>query len=208
VGQAADVPRWSGSDEPVGVTDGLRIAGPADADAIDTLMKRSIASLFPAFYDERQTASSIIHIGSVDRMLLKDGTYFVIDEGEEIIACGGWSRRDKLYTGSGEGAQDARILDPATEPARIRAMFVRGDRARRGLGTRILEACVAAARREGYTRLALMATLPGLPLYRQFGFRIDEAVEIPMPDGVTIGGAAMSRPIDLPIDEADVDATG
>jgi GNAT superfamily N-acetyltransferase len=202
------MPPSAASEEPVGSSDGLRVAVPGDADAIDALMKVSIASLFPGFYDERQTASSIIHIGSVDRMLLEDGTYFVIDEGEEIIACGGWSRRDKLYTGSGEGAQDARILDPATEPARIRAMFVRGDRARRGLGTRILEACVAAARREGYTRLALMATLPGLPLYRQFGFRIDEAVEIPMPDGVTIGGAAMSRPIDLPIDEADVDATG
>lgn len=195
------MPPSTGSEASVGSDDGLRIAVPADAQAIDMLMKVSIASIFPAFYDERQTASSVVHIGSVDRMLLEDGTYFVIEEGEQIVACGGWSRRDKLYTGSGEGSEDARILDPATEPARIRAMFVRGDRARRGLGTRILEACVAAARREGYTRLALMATLPGLPLYRRFGFRVDEPVEITMPDGVSIGGAAMSRPIELPLDE-------
>lgn len=195
------MPPSTGSEASVGSDDGLRIAVPADAQAIDMLMKVSIASIFPAFYDERQTASSVVHIGSVDRMLLEDGTYFVIEEGEQIVACGGWSRRDKLYTGSGEGSEDARILDPATEPARIRAMFVRGDRARQGLGTRILEACVAAARREGYTRLALMATLPGLPLYRRFGFRVDEPVEITMPDGVSIGGAAMSRPIELPLDE-------
>ena len=117
-----------------------RLATVDDATAIDALMKASIADLFPAFYDARRTASSVIYVGHVDRMLIEDGTYFVIDEDESIIACGGWSRRDKLYTGSGEGATDARLLDPVTEPARVRAMFVRGDRTRRGLGTRILDA--------------------------------------------------------------------
>ena len=83
-------------------------------------------------------------------MLLADGTYFVLESGGELVACGGWSRRDKLYTGSGDGADDARLLDPATEPARVRAMFVRADWTRRGLGRRILEACEAAARDEGF----------------------------------------------------------
>jgi GNAT superfamily N-acetyltransferase len=182
--------------DPARPGDHLRLATAADATAIDALMKASIADHFPAFYDARQTASSVIHIGSVDRMLIEDGTYFVIEEGGELVACGGWSRRDKLYTGSGPGAADARLLDPATEAARVRAMFVRGDRARRGLGTRILEACEAAARGEGFRRLALMATLPGLPLYERFGFRLIERVEIPLPDGVSIGGASMDRPIE------------
>jgi GNAT superfamily N-acetyltransferase len=174
----------------------LRLATTDDLDAIDALMKRSIRDHFPLVYDARQTESSIRYIGAVDRMLVEDRTYFVIESDDGLVACGGWSRRDKLYTGSGESADDARLLDPATEPARVRAMFVRGDHARQGLGTRILVACEAAARAEGFRMLALMATLPGLPLYERFGFTILERVDIPMPDGVTIGGAAMEKRID------------
>lgn len=173
----------------------LRLATLADADAIDALMEASIRELFPRFYDAAQTDASVRYIGVVDRMLIEDGTYFVVEAGAEPVACGGWSRRDKLYSGSGEGASDARLLDPATEPARVRAMFVRADWTRRGLGTRILEACEAAARAEGFRTLALMATLPGVPLYERFGFRILERVQVPMPNGLSIGGASMDKPI-------------
>jgi len=120
----------------------------------------------------------------------------VLVAGGEIVACGGWSRRGKLYTGSGDADDDARLLDPTTEPARVRAMFVRHDWSRRGLGRRILEECEAAARREGFRQLALMSTMPGLPLYLAYGFQPLEDVEIPLPNGLTIAGVAMDRPID------------
>lgn len=74
-------------------------------------------------------------------------------------------------------------------------MFVRGDWTRRGLGTRILQACEAAARAEGYRTLALMATLPGEPLYARYGFREVERVDITMPDGRTLACVEMTRPI-------------
>jgi GNAT superfamily N-acetyltransferase len=174
----------------------LRVARPDDAEAIDALMKASIRDLFPAYYDVRQTASAIEHVGSVDRTLLTDGTYFVIEEdGEGIIACGGWSRRHKLYTGSGDAEDDDRLLDPATEAAHVRAMFVRGDRTRRGLRTLILEACEAAARREGFRELSLSATLPGIPLYARFGFVAVQPMRVRMPDGVEIDAVEMVRPI-------------
>jgi GNAT superfamily N-acetyltransferase len=174
----------------------LRLARLDEADAIDALMKASTAELFPHFYDAQQTAASVRYIASVDRTLIEDGTYFVIEAVGELVACGGWSRRDKLYTGSGEAAGDARLLDPAGEPARVRAMFVRADWTRRGLGTRILEACQAAARAERFRILALVATLPGLPLYEHYGFQVTERVEVRMPDGTTIAGAAMERPVE------------
>ena len=174
----------------------LRLARLDEADAIDALMKASTADLFPDFYDAKQTAASVRYIASVDRTLIEDGTYFLIEADGEPVACGGWSRRDKLYTGSGEGAGDARLLDPATEPARVRAMFVRPDWTRRGLGTRILEACQAAARAEGFGVLGLVATLPGLPLYERYGFVVTERVDVRMPDGTAIACAAMERPID------------
>jgi GNAT superfamily N-acetyltransferase len=174
----------------------LRLARLDEADVIDALMKSSTADLFPHFYDSQQTAASVRYIARVDRTLIEDGTYFVIEADSELVASGGWSRRDKLYTGSAEAAGDVRLLDPATEPARVRAMFVRADWTRRGLGTRILEACQAAAKAEGFRTLALVATLPGLPLYEHFGFVVTERVEVRMPDGTAIACAAMERPVD------------
>jgi GNAT superfamily N-acetyltransferase len=159
-------------------------------------MHRSILDLFPGFYDERQTASGARYIAEPDLDLIGDGTYFVHEADGEIVACGGWSRRDKLYTGSGEAAGDARLLDPGTEPARVRAMFVRSDWTRRGIGRAILDACRDAARLDGFTRMALMATLPGEQLYRAYGFRETGRVMIPMPDGVELAGVAMEREID------------
>ena len=95
----------------------------------------------------------------------------MIEADDGLVACGGWSRRGKLYTGSGDAADDDRIIDPATEGARVRAMFTRPDRTRQGLGTRILEACEAAAKAEGFRFLILVATLAGVPLYEHYGFR-------------------------------------
>lgn len=173
----------------------IRAAIPEDSDTIDELMKVATRDLFPSFYDAAQTASSVRYIAAVDLTLLTDGTYFVLENVGELVACGGWSRRGKLYTGSGPATDDTRIIDPATEPARVRAMFVRPDWTRRGLGTRILEACQAAAKAEGFKSLALMATLPGVPLYERFGFQLRERVQIPFPDGTSIGGALMDKPI-------------
>jgi GNAT superfamily N-acetyltransferase len=173
----------------------LRVATSADADAIDALMKASIRSIFPLVYDARQTASAERFISSVDRQIIADGTYYVIEEDGELIACGGWSRRNKLYTGSGNKEADDRLIDPATEGARVRAMFVRGDKTRRGLGTQILEACESAARAEGFADMVLMATMPGVPLYERFGFVITRRATITMPDGVTLAGAEMTRPV-------------
>jgi GNAT superfamily N-acetyltransferase len=175
-----------------------RLARAADAPALSELMRASILELFPRFYDERQTASAAVHVGHLDMTLVEDGTYFVHEAAGEIVACGGWSRRDKLYTGSGDADEDARLLDPRTEPARVRAMFVRGDWTRRGLGRAILDACERAARDEGFRTLALMATLPGEPLYRAFGFRELGRSMVTMPDGVSIECVAMERPVTTP----------
>ena len=172
------------------------MATPDDAPAIDALMKASGAALFPAFYDEEQTASAVRYVAEVDAMLLADGTYFVIEAGDEMIACGGWSRRDRLYTGSGDSIDDARMLDPAREPARVRAMFVRGDWTRRGLGIRILEACESAAKAEGFRRLVLGSTLSGLPLYLAYGFQRVEDFDVTLSDGVTLPGVSMEMSID------------
>jgi GNAT superfamily N-acetyltransferase len=172
-----------------------RVAVPADIEPIAALMRASVLDLFPRFYDAAQTASAALYIARLDRQLIQDATYFVHEAEGEIVACGGWSRRGRLHAGATEAPGDERLLDPRTEPARVRAMFVRADWTRRGLGRAILEACERAARAEGFSRLALMATLPGEPLYRASGFRETARPMLTLPDGVVVEGVTMERPI-------------
>jgi GNAT superfamily N-acetyltransferase len=174
----------------------LRIATLDDEEAVECLMKESGEVLFRRYYDERQAASAVRFVCEADPLLLRDGTYFVLESDGEMVACGGWSRRDRIHTGSGDSDDDARVLDPATEPARVRAMFVRADWTRRGLGRRILEECEAAARREGFRQLILNATLPGVPLYAAYGFVPTGDLVVTMPDGVPIDCVSMAKPID------------
>jgi GNAT superfamily N-acetyltransferase len=178
----------------------LRIATPADANAIETLMKTSAAGLFPAFYAEQQVASGIRYVAEADPTLLSDGTYYVLEVGGELVACGGWSRRARPYTGSGESASDDRLLDPATEAAHVRAMFTRPDWTRRGLGRRILSECERAAAGEGFSRLDLIATLSGVPLYEAYGFEASGSeFEISLTDGVLMTCLPMSKAIQTPV---------
>jgi GNAT superfamily N-acetyltransferase len=172
----------------------LRLATPADAPRIDALMKASAAAIFAAYYDATQTASAVRYVAQVDPALLEDGTYFVTEADGDVVACGGWSRRGRPYMGSADAPGDDRFLDPATEPAHVRAMFVRADWTRRGLGRQILEASEAAARAMGFRRLHLVATLPGIPWYLAAGYVPTADVEdIVLADGVRLPCQAMSK---------------
>ena len=175
----------------------FRLAKREDVPELEVLMKAAIRAHFPPFYGDERTEPAATYIGQPDLMLIDDGTYYVAEDQHRPIACGGWSRRYKLYSGSGEGEGDARLLDPAGEPAPVRAMFVREDWSRRGLGTRILELCEAAAAAEGFTTLTLMATLPGVKLYERYGFEPLEELMIPLPDGTQMEGVRMEKPVQL-----------
>lgn len=177
----------------------MRVATPADAARIDELMKASAAGLFPAYYDERQTASAIDFVARPDPMLLADGTYFVLEADDDLVGCGGWSRRAKPYMGSADAPGGDRLLDPTTEAAHVRAMFVRPSWTRRGIGRRIIEACEAAARADGFRRLDLVATLPGVPLYEACGFVATAEVEdVILEDGVRLACLAMTKELSPP----------
>ncbi len=154
-------------------------------------------SEFPKFQTARQTESATKYISRPDPVLIDDGTYFVHEANGAVVACGGWSKRSKLFADGAAAQDDLRLLDPATEPARIRAMFTHGDWTRRGLARAILEAGEQAAAEAGFHALILMATLAGVPLYRAYGFTEIDRRDIAMPDGVTTAGVLMTRPITI-----------
>jgi GNAT superfamily N-acetyltransferase len=169
----------------------IRKATASDIPRIEELMRESTSTLGARYYDERQTASAMEQITVPDRQLIDDETYFVVEDDDVIVGCGGWSKRAKLYTGS--GSTDPRLLDPATEAARVRAMFVLSSHARRGIGRMVLEACEDEARRAGFRSMELMATLPGEPFYLACGYHMRERTDIQLNDGVILGGAMMEK---------------
>jgi len=146
-----------------------RPARPADLDALRALAEAAIADLQAPFLDAAQIAASRALMG-IDSQLVDDGTYVVVEVDGALAGCGGWSRRATLYGGDATPGRSARLLDPLTEPARVRAMYTHPDFARRGVGRKILEVCEVAARAEGFRRVELMATLAGEPLYRACGY--------------------------------------
>ena len=146
-----------------------------DVPALLPLIAAATAELQKGFLDEAQIRSSRAIMG-LDTQLVEDGTYYVVESGGVLAGCGGWSRRATLYGGDHSAGRDAALLDPARDPARIRAMYTRPAFARRGVGRLVLARCEEAAAAEGFWTLELMATLAGRPLYASAGFEVVEHV--------------------------------
>ena len=169
-----------------------RLATDADLPALEKLMHAAIRELLPQFLPPEKVEASFAVMG-LDTQLIADGTYFVVEDGGVMGGCGGWSRRATLFGHNHTAGRDARLLDPASEPARIRAMYTHPDFARRGIGRYVLSLCEAAARREGFTRVELGATAGGEPLYRACGYTDLERMDVPTPGGVMVPITRMGK---------------
>ena len=152
-----------------------RIATLDDLGMLKVTIKRAIERLQTDFLTPEQVAVSHRVMG-IDTQLLRDGTYFVLMDEGRIAGCGEWSFRKTLFGGDGSDvAREPETLDPATDPARVRAMYTDPDYVRRGVGRRVLQLCEDAARDAGFKHAEMMATLAGEPLYTVCGYRRLEA---------------------------------
>ena len=163
-----------------------RIARLDDLDALTTLMRRAIEHLQTDFLSTAEVRASHGVMG-LDTQLIRDGTYFLVLDGETIAGCGGWSFRATLYGGDASiVTREPERLDPATDAARIRAMYTNPDYVRQGIGRMVLGLCEAAAFAHGFRRAEMMATLAGEPLYRACGYEPIEPVLSAPIDGVRV----------------------
>ncbi|MDB5459142.1 MAG: GCN5-related N-acetyltransferase [Caulobacteraceae bacterium] len=163
----------------------IRLAEAADIARLRPLMHAAIGELLSPFLSPDMVEASREIMG-LDSQLIADGTYFVVSSGEQVVGCGGWSRRATLFGGDHSVGRDAALLDPATEPARVRAMYTRSGWERRGIGRLVLATCEAAAAAEQFRTCELAATLGGEPLYRACGYRPVEAFEAETSGGLRI----------------------
>ena len=174
-----------------------RLATHDDVPALARIIDAAIGELQKGFLDDAQIESSRAIMG-LDRQLIDDGTYFVVELDTTIVGCGGWSRRATLYGGDHSAGRDTSLLDPATQPAKVRAMYTDPAYTRRGVGRLILSLCEkAAAEEEGLSSLDLMSTLAGEPLYRAARFEPVERAEDPA-GGVPVPLVKMRKPVGSP----------
>lgn len=163
----------------------IRLATPDDLASLSALMKLSINQLQTAFLSPEQVEASHEVMG-LDTQLILDGTYFLVESDGRIAGCGGWSRRATLFGGDQTPGRNAALLNPATDAARIRAMYTHPDFARRGVGSLVIRTCEAAAAAEGFSRTEMAATLSGEPLYRAMGYDVLEPFEAETSKGVKV----------------------
>jgi GNAT superfamily N-acetyltransferase len=169
-----------------------RLATPSDMPALEALMRAAITQLLPQFLSPEKVEASFAVMG-VDSQLIDDRTYFVLEENGVLAGCGGWSRRATLFGHNHTAGRDSRLLDPATEPARVRAMYTHPSFTRRGVGRKILDLCETAARAEGFSRTELGATAGGEPLYIACGYQPIERMEVPTSSGITVPITRMGK---------------
>ena len=174
-----------------------RWATRADLSALRALMALAIDRLQDGFLTRAQIDASAKVMG-LDTQLVEDGTYLIVESGGQLAGCGGWSRRATLYGGDhATDLREPRLLDPATEAARVRAMYTHPDFARRGVGRLVLSVCEAAAAAAGFTRAEMMATLAGEPLYRACGYLEIERAAADV-DGVRVPLVRMGKALQAP----------
>lgn len=169
-----------------------RLATLDDAPAIAALMDRAIGELQRGFLSEVEIAASRAHMG-LDTQLIRDRGYFLIMADGRLAGCGGWSARATLFGGDASGGRDPAMLDPARDPARIRAMYTDPGFVRRGVGRMIIGLCEAAARAAGFRRAEMAATLAGAPLYEACGYAVIEPFEAQAPGGVPVPLVRMGK---------------
>ena len=173
----------------------IRLAQEQDKDKLNALIRASGIGLSTGFYTDEQAAAITREVFGVDSALVADGTYYAIEEGGALVACGGWSKRATDFGGDQAKSGNDRPLDPATEPARIRAFFVDPAMARRGLGSMLMAHCTRAAAQAGFKALELVSTMPGVPLYVRHGFAPLEDIELPLSGGVSVALTRMRKEI-------------
>ncbi|HXV24390.1 MAG TPA: GNAT family N-acetyltransferase [Alphaproteobacteria bacterium] len=156
----------------------IRPAQAVDEPAIERLHRASVRRLAVSYYPPAQV-EIFLACATLDRGLIEAGTYYVAELGDALVGSGGWMPVEQGPGGAWR--------------ARIRAVFVHPDWARRGIGRRLVTHAETAAARAGFTSFELDATLGGVPLYQSLGYREVARCGYLTPNGATLPVVRMEK---------------
>ena len=171
----------------------LRVATEDDIPALHALIEASVRGLHVDDYTPAQIEGALDTGLGVDTQLIRDRTYFVAEAQDEaagvataLAGCGGWSNRRTLFGSDRASGREPGLLDPATDAARIRAIFVHPAYARQGLGSLILARVETEAISAGFRRFEMGSTLTGVKLYRLRGYAEVERIDVSLTNGEVV----------------------
>jgi GNAT superfamily N-acetyltransferase len=167
----------------------LRLATEDDISALHALIEASVRGLQVNDYTQAQMEGALGTVLGLDTQLIADRTYFIAETSQNteatsaLAGCGGWSKRKTLFGADRGPGRAPDLLDPATDAAKVRAIFVHPKYARQGLGSLILSTVEDAARAAGFRRFEMGSTLTGVPLYQLKGYVEVERIAVPLWNG-------------------------
>ncbi len=174
----------------------LRLATEEDIPALHALIEASVRGLQAEDYTAKQIEGALGTVLGLDTQLIHDRTYFVAEaapaaellnpnqeEQKPLAGCGGWSKRKTLFGADSGPGREPGLLNPATDAAKVRAIFVHPQFARRGLGSLILKRVEDEALAAGFRSFEMGSTLTGVPLYRLKGYVEVERIAVPLANG-------------------------
>jgi GNAT superfamily N-acetyltransferase len=180
----------------------LRLATEDDIPSLHALIEASVRGLQADDYTPAQIEGALGTVLGLDTQLIADRTYFIAESLDQnakqrsCAGCGGWSKRKTLFGADRGPGREPDLLDPATDAAKVRAIFVHPDFARRGLGSLVLAAVENAARQAGFRRFEMGSTLTGVPLYRLKGYVEVERIAVPLGNGEALPVVRMVKDAD------------
>lgn len=176
----------------------LRIATEEDIPALHALIESSVRGLQGSDYTPAQIEGALGTVLGVDTQLIRDRTYFIaetVSESRRMAGCGGWSKRKTLFGADRGPGREPELLNPVTDAAKVRAIFVHPDYARQGLGSLILSTVEDAARAAGFRRFEMGSTLTGVPLYKLRGYGEVERISVPLANGEVLPVVRMTKTV-------------
>ena len=118
----------------------FRKAKISDIGNLERLITKSARSVNSAFYSKIEIDAALGKAWAVDRQLIIDNTYWIVENAEGVVVgCGGWSMRKLLFGKNDVLNSLNNELIPGIDSARIRAFFVHPDFTRMGIGKRLLK---------------------------------------------------------------------
>src|SRR5262249_8178499 len=101
----------------------IRQAHLADIEGIEALIARAVMDLMGQESYIEQRRASIGPLFGVDRQIIEDSTYYVVEQAGRLVGSGGWSFRRTLFGGDAVKDRDDSRLVPGVDPAHIRAFY-------------------------------------------------------------------------------------
>lgn len=172
----------------------LRLATLNDLDELNRLMVASIRKFRPERLTEEQIEASL-ELAGLDSDLFLDDNFYVAENDERILGCGGWSQRGTILGMDHRHGLSVAMLNPKKNGARIRAMYTHPEHGQLGIAKGILAVSEAAAIKAGYRDLNALSTASSEPFYLRCGYSVMERLMVNTHSGLKLPLTRVSKHI-------------